>query len=262
MKKSHKIFIKTYSYYDMIFISFYIRYIYQYKKVSKTVGKSTDLQNNKLLSLFIKGGEISIPALKKIYRKLCLSLHPDVIEDEENNEGIKFIELNKQYEEILTSFPELRSQLDNVRTNIQYSESGNVKKDFYFILNRYTALGLHSPRVRLREQLKKRNTKIVNQILQVSRLYSPDFIPCFNKFNSIVFHSFSSQRIERMHKKLKEKLLLGIFNAVDYIENEIESSKRTALSYFKDIRYMPIPESDYGTAVYELADWFYKDLEN
>ena len=218
--------------------------------------KVPDLHNNNLLKEFIQGGEISLQALKKLYRKLSLTAHPDVTEDD----GAGFIMLNREYTEILNSFEELAGIVSGARNkNIHYSYN-DLRRDFYDSLHYYVALGLHSPRVRMRADLQNRNQTLIDRIIQYAKKYDPDFIAPFNRFNEVSFHSFSGSRLERMHKKIKQKFLLGLSNAINSVQLENEASGRTALSYFKDIRFMPIPETEYASSIYELSNWFIEDI--
>ena len=216
-----------------------------------------DFQKNRLLAEFIKGGELSRDALKKAYRKLCMEAHPDL----NSNANYDFLSLQKDYEEMLGSFEDLTNHLVSLRSRVLKYTFTDLKKDFYSTLKEYIAFGLYSPRVKIRPELAERNEKIVSKLIFLANRYDPTFIEPFNLFNSISIHSFQSQRIERMNKKLKNTFLNGVFLVLDYMYFKDERHKRAALSYLKDIKYMPVPDNKLGKAIWELSEWFRKELE-
>ena len=65
-----------------------------------------------------------------------------------------------------------------------------------------------------------------------------------------------------MQKRIKEKLLSGIYNATEFIVQGNKNAKRTALSFFNDLRFVPIPDNIYSTTMTALADWFVEDLSS
>ncbi len=234
-------------------ISIYINTVKQSFK--KTV--NLDFQKNLLLAEFIKGGELSREALKRAYRKMCLEAHPDL----NSNANYDFVSLQKDYEEMLDSFEDLTNHLISIRSRTLKYTFSDLKKDFYSTLKEYIVFGLYSPRVKIRPDLKERNEKIVRKLIYLASRYDPSFIEPFNMFNSISIHSFQSQRIERMNKKLKSTFLHGVHLVIDHMRMNEERTKRAALSYLKDIKYMPVPENQLGKSIWELSEWFIKELD-
>ena len=112
----------------------------------KTI-KDLDFSINILLQEFLRAGDLSEAGLKRAYRKLCFIVHPDT----SNTKNDDFLLLKKNYQDILESFPEISRQLKTIREkNIHYTFS-DLRRDLYLAMREYVGLGLHSPRMRLKE---------------------------------------------------------------------------------------------------------------
>ncbi|MGC8765011.1 MAG: hypothetical protein ACP5QT_03910 [Brevinematia bacterium] len=197
---------------------------------------------------------------KRIFRRYSKLIHPDITKTDTNEE---FINLKREFEEALVVIKNpflLGNILREEEEEAQKPE--NIREKIYKMLSIYVALGIYSQKVRIKKELKDRNEKIIETIIDLGRLYDPEFSRLFESFNSFYFQPFDEWYEERQLKNARKLFISGIRKFLDYQRNGNVMNLRMATSYLNDAyyEYTYRAKSDYHRNILNLIQWFISEL--
>ncbi|MCX7820599.1 MAG: hypothetical protein N2258_02870 [Brevinematales bacterium] len=215
---------------------------------------------NRIIEEMLANGNISEKEAKKIFRKYSKLIHPDITK---SNTEEEFIKLKNEYEEAILFIknPEnIKKRFEAFEENFYDLQS--LRKKLYQLLNIYLTLGIYSQKIRLKQNLKNRNEKIINTILEIAYRYDNEFGILFKNYNSFYFLPFDQWYEERQLKNAGRLFINGVRSFLEYQKNGNILTMRMAESYFKDARYEYglKASSEYQKNTLKLIDWFLKEL--
>ncbi len=212
---------------------------------------------NRIIEEMLAKGNLTEKEAKKIFRKYSKLIHPDITKENTEDE---FIKLRNEYEEALLMLKNSKVKI-NVEKENNY-DTNSLRKKIYQLLNIYIALGVYSQKIRLKQNLKERNEKIINTIVEMAYKYDPEFVTPFKNYNSLHFQSFEEWYEERQLKNAGKLFINGIRSFLEYQKSGNILTMRMAESYFKDARYEYSLKatSDYQKNILKLIEWFLNEL--
>lgn len=211
------------------------------------------LAQNTLLRILHSGEDFTLPALKRLYRILCKRTHPDLAGNTE-----KFQTLQLEYEEAL----QYLEALQDYRQHLGNMDIQELRRSLYMSLHQYTVSGLHSFRIRLKPELKSRNTAIIRDVLYWANLYDSRLVPIFARYNQFTFQNFVEWERDRFFRKGRRLFLQGLRSAFEFQRSNSHKALRTALSYLKDAEYILnlLGRNPVSSTVFDFAHWLASDL--
>ncbi len=219
-----------------------------------------EFSDNRIIQLLINQNQFTEESLKKAYRALCLQTHPD-----KGGSTLDFIRLTEEYEQAKTGLPLLEKYI----TSLNAVCSGEAllqypRLSFYLSLKRYTALGLYSVKVRLRENLRERNRIIIEEVIKKSRRYDESFVPIFVAYNKNHLKKYSLWLVEKNFRSGRNYFIKGLGFFLDYQFKGGRELHNIAESYFHDALYelKHSEDSPVQSATFNMASWLLEDLEN
>jgi len=217
----------------------------------------TIIRTNSIVQRLIGGGTITREQLKKIYRTLCKSTHPDI----RHKDDREFIRLHAEYEQALEYWHDLHSRLTGAR-GVSTMTPADVRSHFYGALRHYLAAGLYSQRVRIRPDIKKRNELVLREVLTWANAYQPAFINVFLDFNKSHLRRYLEWNKRDNLARARKIFVMGFRNAVDYQYQRSPQALRTADSFFADCLSVleTVTPSAASQAIESIARWFREEL--
>lgn len=218
-----------------------------------------EFADNRIIQLLISQNEYSEESLKKAYRALCLSAHPD-----RGGSTTDFIRLTEEFEQAKTGLPLLEKYITSV---IALSSEDALlqypRLSFYLSLKRYSALGLYSVKVRLRENLRERNRIIIEEVITKSQRYDETFVPVFVAYNKNHLKKYSLWLVEKNFRSGRKYFIKGLGFFLEYQFKGGREMHNIASSYLDDARYElnHSEESPVRLATCNMVNWLKKDLE-
>lgn len=215
--------------------------------------------DNRIIQLLITQNRFDEYALKKAYRALCLSTHPD-----RGGSTSDFIRLTEEYEQAKTGLPLIEkyvasvSALSSGEALLQYP-----RLSFYLSLKRYAAMGLYSVKVRLRENLRERNRVIIEEVIRKSSAYDESFVPVFVAYNKNHLKRYSLWLVEKNIRSGRKYFIKGLGFYLDYQFRGGRELHNIAESYLHDAGYELVhsEESPVRSATCNMVSWLLKDLK-
>ena len=140
------------------------------------------LMSNNFIRMLSRQGVFSENALKSLFRILSKKTHPDL------NKGIDpglFRKLEREYREACALLPKASQLLKNGSV-----DPAMIRYYLYGALSYYSTSGQHSFKVRNKPELAERNQVICSDVQRWAKLYDPDFLEIFNRYNSFRFQDF------------------------------------------------------------------------
>lgn len=216
-------------------------------------------RTNSLVQAMVMQGRLSLRELKRVYRKKCKETHPDVSEQDSR----AFQQLQEEYQEAARLLLEIGDTFSALETKGKNSWQLDIRAAFYSSLQRYTASGMHSHRVRLKPELKVRNTKILEEVFYWGSLYDSEFPAVFRNYNQVYYQRFKEWKKNEQLVKARKIFLMGLRNATDYSRNRTEGSKRTAVSLLQDALYIleRTENTPFSGPLAAFARWLLDDVQ-
>lgn len=123
--------------------------------------------------------------IERVFRRLVLQVHPD----HRHGDGELFLYLQEQFETLRRETLKrratniLESDLDPYRLarDLGITRTLTPREALYVGLYRFRGLGLTSWRIRVRPDLRARNSRIIRTILYWGRRYDEHFVPAFQE---------------------------------------------------------------------------------
>jgi hypothetical protein len=175
-------------------------------------------------------GRFSEYDLKRIYKVLCMSTHPDVT----GKDHAHFIRVQEVYHDALskckTDTRAAFTRFDPYKVIYDTGFSGtlSVRACLYICLYRYNTHDLYSFKIRANPSLRERNTLIMRSILYWASVYNQDFIPLFIKLNTNVIRNIKTIGTIRQYSLARRLLIRGMDLFFRYQEKGRASSKKIA----------------------------------
>lgn len=217
----------------------------------------TIIRTNSIVQRLIGGGTITREQLKKIYRTLCKSTHPDL----RHKDDREFIRLHAEYEQALEHWEDLHSRLTGANGDSTMT-TADIRAHFYSALRHYLAAGLYSQRVRLRPDIKKRNGLVLREVLTWANAYNPAFVSVFLDYNKSHLRRYLEWNKRDNLARARKIFVMGFRNAVDYQYQRSPQALRTADSFFADCLSVlgTVTPSAASQAIGNMACWFREEL--
>ncbi len=215
--------------------------------------------NNRIIEEMLANGNLSEREAKRIFRKYSKLIHPDMTK---SNTEEEFIRLKNEYEEAIIFIKNPQNIRRISEDEEKFFDVNHLRKRLFQLLNIYITLGIYSQKVRLKQNLKERNEKIINTIVDFSLKYDPEFSNLFKEYNTLYFQSFEEWYEERQLKNAGKLFINGIRCFLEYQKNGNILTMRMAESYLKDARYEYglKATSNYQKNTLKLIEWFLNEL--
>jgi len=240
---------------------------------------------NILLQNLLSQGDFSESELKRTYYELCKETHPDIT----GKGSAPFLRLQQDYidaqeylRRIETSEIDIEENPNTAWSQFQSAAERSEQQDtsqtqsklrfedfeprtaLFLSLDRYNAAGLHSARVRLKEELRNRNKEILQEVLHWASIYDPEFIPIFLEYNRTYLQTFKRWKKQSQFRLIRKKFLYGFSSFLNYQRNGGTGNTRLARSYLNETgtllrRLSPIGKEH--EAMLHFSDWMLKQLE-
>jgi hypothetical protein len=215
--------------------------------------------DNRIILRMIESGEYDETALKKTYREFCLTVHPD-----RGGSTSDFIHLTEEFEQAKSGLPLLEKYITSLnavsseRALLQYP-----RLSFYLSLKRYSAMGLYSVKVRLRENLRERNRVIIEEVITKSKKYDSSFVPVFVAYNKNHLKRYSLWLVEKNFRIGRKYFIKGFSFFLEYQFKGGREHKNISLSYLDDALYelKIADESPVQSATIDFSLWLKNELE-
>ena len=217
------------------------------------------LQNNTIVKRLIAEGELSQSHLKKVYRELCKHAHPDL----KNRDSVEFIQIQEEYEQAKKHLCEIKKIFNKSEDSHPFLSVNDIRKQFYQSLYHYTAAGMHSVRVRIKPEIRKRNTTLLQQVLYWAKFYNPAFIDIFLKYNKAYFRRFHNWQKKDKFVKAQRLFLRGLRDCFDYERNGNIRTYRASQSFLEDaVSNLKLANQDsLSLSLLEYAEWMMQELK-
>ncbi|MEJ5285141.1 MAG: hypothetical protein ACP5Q5_00130 [Brevinematia bacterium] len=215
--------------------------------------------NNRIIEEMLANGNLSEKEAKRIFRRYSKQIHPDITK---SNTEEEFIRLKNEYEEAII-FIKNPQNIKRISENEEkIFDVNHLRKRLFQLLNIYITLGIYSQKVRLKQNLKERNEKIIKTIVDISLKYDPEFSNLFKEYNTLYFQSFEEWYEERQLKNAGKLFINGIRSFLEYQKNGNILTMRMTESYLKDARYEYglKATSNYQKNTLKLIEWFLNEL--
>jgi hypothetical protein len=209
------------------------------------------LSQNRLIRELLKESEVSEEGLKKIYRTLCKKTHPDITG--KNSEEFK--NLQKEYKEAIRYVSEYEELSDE--------KVSKPRIHLYKALKSYLAYGLFSSRIRNKTSLRQRNESLLKEIINLSNLYSKEFMNIFIEYNRVHIKKLNEWDLEKKIRKAKNIFLNGLNCFLDYEGGGNIMSYRACKSYLGDCIYelKIIGTGQSQKMLLDFSMWILKEIE-
>lgn len=215
---------------------------------------------NRIIEEMLANGSLTEKEAKKIFRKYSKLIHPDITK---SNTDEEFIRLKNEYEEAIVFIRDPQNiQKISEENEEKFCDLNELRKKLFQLLNIYITLGIYSQKIRLKQNLKERNEKIIKTIIDISLKYDPEFSFLFKDYNTFYFQSFEEWYEERQLKNAGKLFINGIRAFLEYQKNGNILTMRMAESYLKDARYEYglKAKSNYQKNTLKLIEWFLNEL--
>jgi hypothetical protein len=182
-----------------------------------------------------------------------------------------FNHLQKEYSEARQYLDILKERFENAREIRRKMGpaaaqvlTGSPRKALMLALHHYTAAGLHSVKVRRRENLRERNIAILQEVIFHASIYDPAFIPFFIEYNRSYLRSYESWRSEQQFTKGRKLFLSGLNRFLDYQKMGNPGSARSATAYINEAlqELSQVTRNSYQQSIIQFAGWILKELDN
>ena len=220
----------------------------------------TNIKENRILKELKLSKNFTEKEAKRVFRRFSKLIHPDITKLDTNEE---FINLRKEYEEALVVIKN-PIVLENILKEEIEEKPGpeNVREEIYKMLSVYITLGIYSQKIRIKKDLKERNERIIEKIVQFGWVYDPEFARLFDNFNAFYCQPFDEWYEERQLKNAKKLFINGLRSFLDYQRSGNLMTYRMAMSYLNDAHYEYTyrARSDYHKNILKLIEWFLVEL--
>ncbi|MFP4364681.1 MAG: J domain-containing protein [Spirochaetia bacterium] len=213
---------------------------------------------NRIISKLLSGQPFSDNDIKRVFRELCKQTHPDLT----GGDSAPFLKLQADYNDAI-AFYQSKHKDELIKANVRKIDPKQIRVDFYESLRRYTAAGMHSNRIRLRQSLRDRNVSIAKGVLDTARFYDPAFIPVFLRYNKTYLQKFQSWQKSVKIRKGKWLFQTGFQWFLDYERNGAPGVLRTACSFLDDAIDIlsQCAANEYHLATVGFAQWTREEIE-
>jgi hypothetical protein len=207
---------------------------------------------NKIMNKLILGGNISEKELKKIYRDFCKKTHPDLT----GKASEDFLIIQKEYEEA-------KKYLSEIILHERESNLKNPRIMLHTLLYSYNIYGLHSSKIRRKEELKERNISLTREIIFWGKIYDPEFVTIFIEYNKKHIKSFTGWEEESIFKKGRDLFLKGLIYFFEYeAKGNLGTLKIASMSLHDAIFELNlISSSSLRKSIFDYTNWILKELE-
>jgi hypothetical protein len=207
-------------------------------------------------------GRFSEHDLKRIYKILCKSTHPDVT----GKDHAHFIRVQEVYQDALhkcktdprgplTGFDPYKVVYDT-----GFSGALNARACLYVCLYRYNTHDLYSFKIRANPALRERNSRILRSILYWASVYNPEFIPLFIRLNTNVIRDIKTITTIRQYSLARRLLVRGMDLFFQYQEKGRPSSKNIAEEKLLRCVYLLGAIGCGKHPMVDLAHWLLEEL--
>ena len=209
------------------------------------------LRENRLIRELMKESEVSEDNLKKIYRNLCKKTHPDLT----GKNSQEFKNLQKDYKEAIEYLLEFDRLSDE--------KTAKPRIYLYKALQSYLAYGLFSSRIRNKPALRQRNESLLREIINLSGLYSKEFMNIFIEYNRVHIKKLNEWDLEKKIRKAKNIFLSGLNCFLDYEGGGNIMAYRACKSYLGDCIYelQIIGNGQSQKMLLDFSNWILKEIE-
>lgn len=216
------------------------------------------INNNSLLRKLFSIKQVDEENLKVLYRKLCKKTHPDL----NGGRSEDFLKVKSEYEQALDFLKKMKGfkfeHIESEETSPLNPRLGFIRAFYY-----YHAVGLHSIKIRLKEELKERNREIMKRVIHWANLYDRSFIPIFLNYNRSYLLTFNMWRNDKVFKVGREHFLTGLSWFFDYQRIGTDSYHRVTASYLDDAlcEMHNMESTPYRAAIIEMLKWLVEELK-
>lgn len=216
------------------------------------------INKNSLLKKLFTIKQFDEENLKMIYRKLCKRTHPDL----NGGKSDKFLKVKEEYEEAMSFLKKMKGY--NIEgADFDIEELMNPRHAFMQSFYYYHVAGLHSIKVRLKNELKERNREIIRKVIFWANLYDRSFIPIFLEYNRSYLLSFNMWRTDKMFEVGRKHFLTGISWFFDYQRYGLDSYRRVTKSFLDDALFElnNLESTPYRSSIIDIIYWLLEELE-
>ncbi len=215
-----------------------------------------------LIEKLLTTGKFSEHDLKRIYKVLCKSTHPDLT----GKDHSRFLKVQEVYHDALIKFsagiPGQKPDFDpyKVISDTGFSGKLSTRANLYICLYRYNTHDLYSFKIRAKPSLQERNSLIMKSILYWAALYDQRFIKIFIDLNTNVIRNIKTIKTIRQYSLARRLLIQGMDLFFQYQEKGRASSKKIAEEkLYKSIQLLYTIDNQDNPMV-PLAEWLLHEL--
>jgi hypothetical protein len=215
-----------------------------------------------LIEKLLTTGKFSERELKRIYKVLCKSTHPDLTG--KDHEG--FIKVQDVYQDALTRFRQDvhygKEDFDPYKVIYDTGFSGTLspRACLYICLYRYNAHDLYSFKIRAKASLQERNTLIMRSVLYWAARYDQDFIKIFVDLNTNIFRNIKIIKTIRQYSLARRLFIQGMDLFFQYQEKGRPSSKKIAEEKLYKSIHLLCSINNQENPMVPLAEWLIGEL--
>jgi hypothetical protein len=215
-----------------------------------------------LIEKLLTTGKFSERELKRIYKVLCKSTHPDLTG--KDHEG--FIKVQDVYQDALTRFRQDvhygKEDFDPYKVIYDTGFSGTLspRACLYICLYRYNAHDLYSFKIRAKASLQERNTLIMRSVLYWAARYDQDFIKIFVDLNTNIFRNIKIIKTIRQYSLARRLFIQGMDLFFQYQEKGRLSSKKIAEEKLYKSIHLLCSINNQENPMVPLAEWLIGEL--
>lgn len=215
-----------------------------------------------LIEKLLTTGKFSEHDLKRIYKVLCKSTHPDLT----GKDHTGFLKVQEVYHDALSKLsagiPGQKSDFNPYKVIYDTGFSGKLstRANLYICLYRYNTHDLYSFKIRAKPSLQERNSLIMRSVLYWAALYDQRFIKIFIDLNTNVIRNIKTIKTIRQYSLARRLLIQGMDLFFQYQEKGRASSKKIAEEkLYKSIQLLYAINNQDNPMV-PLAEWLLHEL--